>query len=292
MSASKKMASGALWLRPWAALWALVSGSWSSAAPVRVSLRDALSAPRTLLTRGRALNSAVLLQQAKTRDAAITLDELSAARLIASERSSGTPTEWACIVDAELNRAQAKGKTLTDHLTGGTGIYGPQGGKRPAATRRNAQRRHLVAARAVLSGEARGISRGAVRFFDPSAQDRLHRRFKAGKTGDRVFSCQARGTLDAWSFDFPSCKKGRRCCADGLPPVAVKPGPNPQAFVGDIPQVDAYRLMLFKPSELGDAHTKAHADAAAIIRARSGLPALLDSKSLQLGALVALAILL
>lgn len=292
MSQTKIPASVALWRQLLAALSALALVSWSSAGRVRASLRDAIKAPRSLLTRGSALSSAVLLQQARRRDPNVTLDELSATRLIASELGSGSPQEWAVIVDAELNRAEKKGKTLTDHLTGGTGMYGPQGGIRSAATRRNGSLQHLAAARAVLSGDARGISRGAVRFFDPRAQDKLHRRFKRGKTGDRVFSCQALGTLKAWAFDLPQCKAGRRCCADGLPTVAAKPGRNPQEWIGPVPGVDAFRLMAFRDAELGDSHSASHAAAAAVIRKRQGLPALLDDPMIQVGALVALAVLL
>ena len=52
-----------------------------------------------------------LLAQARRRvDDSITLDELTGARLIASELSRGTPEEMAAIVDAELNRSERKGR--------------------------------------------------------------------------------------------------------------------------------------------------------------------------------------
>lgn len=254
-------------------------------------LREARQESRKQLTRGSQLDAQVLLPLARRAVPTLTLREHTAARLIASERSSGTVQDWACIVDAEVNRAARKGKTLTQHLTGGTGIYGPQGGKRPASTRQHANHQHLAAARAVLHGDARGIARGAERFFDPHQQDKLHRAFKRrrllGLSG-KIHSCAALGTLKAWSYDLPECgETGNRCCKNGLPPDAT-PGPRPDSWVGPIPGVDAYRLMLMAPSSYGPEHDERHRQAAAIIRARSGLPALLDSPAVQLFVLLVL----
>lgn len=271
------------------------------------SLKDATLARRTKVTTGAGQNPEQLLRVANARRAdsspEITLDELTASRLIASEHPRGSVTDWACIVDAEVNRAARKRVSLTRHLIGKTGTYGPQGRARPAATRQNSTEQHLLAARAVLSGSARGISRGAERFFDPRTQNGQNRKFRrqvdAGIKPDRVHSCKALGTLKAWSFDLPSCSveesgktRKRRCCSNSLPPENGKPGPKPEEWVGPIPGVDAFRLMLFKPSELGDFHTQRFEEASAIIRAKSGLPSLLDSPATHLVALLALGVLL
>ena len=109
-----------------------------------------------------------LLGQARKFDPDVTADELAAARLIASEYASGTETEWAAIVDAELNRAERAGRSLMRSLTGKAGRFGKQGSSppRPASTRRDPRRAHLAVAIAVVrGGEMRGVSRGATRFF-------------------------------------------------------------------------------------------------------------------------------
>lgn len=257
--------------------WGPVSQRWEN---------EYLDAPRTLITRGALLEVEPLFEMARAFDESITLDEYSAGRLIASERSKGTPEESACFVDAELNRANRRGVSLTQHLTGGTGSYGSQGGRRKAATLRNPTVRHLVAARAVLSGTARGISQGAERFFDPRAQDRLHRAYRAGRTPGRVHSCCAQGTLKAWSYDLP--KAGPyRCGDDGMPPSDAEAGSRPMAWVGPISGVDAWRVMLFRPSSYGAKHDAIYEAASRIISARSGLPAFLDHPATPLLALLA-----
>lgn len=242
------------------------------------------------ITTGKQLGALALLEQARSRGFNLTLDELSGSRLIASEHGSGSFEEMCCIIDAELNRSKARGMSLTDHLTGKTGVYGPQQGIRKASTRLNSRVRHLEAARAVLSGDQRGISRGAVRFFDPRTQDRQNAKFRAGATGTKVHSCQSLGTLRAWSFDLPKAGKFRCDIATGLPDPDDKPGPRPQEFVGKIPGVDAYRLMCFRPSKYGAEHTARFQEAAEIINSRSGLGSLLDDPAFQFLALLVLAV--
>ena len=196
-----------------------------------------------------------LLQQALVHDATIDLDELTGARLAASEHASGSFTELACIIDAELNRAERKGQSLFASLTH-QARFGKQGGKRPASTRRDPQMRHLLAARQVIRGPARGISCGAIRFFDPEAMERMHARYRqwlaGGRTGKKpaVVSCDALTLLEAWSFDYG--KRGRNRC----PPDRNRPGRHPLAWVGRIPGVDPVRLLLMKPMPLGDQHTE------------------------------------
>lgn len=232
------------------------------------SLATIAAAPLSLLTSSASLDPAVLLPEGRRRVPSLALDEYTAARLCASEEFRGSAAELACIVDVELNRAERRGMSLTESLTGGTGQYGPQGGPRPATTRRNPGIRHLEAARAVLSGELRGIARGAIRFFSPSGQQALFRKFKAGES-KHVHSCSALGVLRAWSYDLPRCTKARRCCDDGNPPVA-NPGRNTQAWVGPIPDVNALRLMLLKRLPAGPEHDAAFEAARSFIAARLG----------------------
>lgn len=204
------------------------------------------------------------------------------------------------MVDAEVNRANRRKISLTAHLTGRTGLYGPQGGVRPAATRQTSTLRHLAIARAVLSGDAKGIARDAERFFDPKVQDNQHAKYRRelaameaegrGETPRRVHSCQALGTLKAWSYDLPRCRPFR-CCADGLPPRDADHGPDPDAWVGPIAGVDAYRLMLMRPSSYGADHDRAFAEATEIIASRSGLPGAILNLAPQIGALLVLALL-
>ena len=194
-----------------------------------------------------------LLQQAVEHDPEVDLDELTGARLAASEHASGTFTELVCIVDAEVNRAQGKGTSLFASVTHES-RFGKQGGKRPASTRRDPQMRHLLASRAVIRGPARGISRGATRFYDPEAMQVMHRRYRQWLDGGRkgkkpaIVSCDAFTLLEAWSFDFG--RKGKSRC----PPDRSRTGRHPLAWVGPIPGVDPLRLLLMKPMPVGDEH--------------------------------------
>jgi hypothetical protein len=206
-----------------------------------------------------------LLAQAKRIDTATTLDELTAARLIASERGDGgTAVEWACIVDAELNRATASKRTLYQSLTRGA-AFGSQGARRPASTRLDAHQGQLAIAREVLSGRARGIARGAVRFFDPLDANAEHRRYAAWLAAPNgrpapARVCDALTILERWSFDLPF-ERGATCVLD-----RSRPGRDTQAWVGPIPDVDARRLMLFAPLAASDPrHGLAYQQARALL---------------------------
>ena len=211
-----------------------------------------------------------LLAQARKFDPLVSVDELAAARLIASEYASGSETEWAAIVDAEMNRAEKNGRSLMRSLTGTSARFGRQGASppRPASTRLDPRRAHLdVAIAVVRGGEMRGISRGATRFFDPRAQDGQHNKWKSGGS-KHIHSCPALGTLEAWSFDYRRGKdrdgKRRRRC----PPDKTRVGKNTLAWVGPIAGIDAYELMLFAPTPTGLEHTKRYVAARALIEAR------------------------
>jgi hypothetical protein len=227
------------------------------------------NAPRGPLTRstvdrrGAVRESpAKLLAEARraARDESITLDELAGARLAASEYGGGTPIELAAIVDAELNRAQAAGRSLFESLTRGAGFGRQgQGSKRPASTRLDPEFRHLWAARAVLVGFARGISRGAVAFFNPGVMDRLHSATKAGRTTIPT-SCDALDLLELWSFDRPRLTDSKACPFD-----RTKVGRSTHAWVGPIAGVDAWRLMLLAPMATGPEHLGAYVAARQVI---------------------------
>ena len=209
---------------------------------------------------------AELLEQARRFDPIVTLDELTGARLAASEHANGTFTELTCIVDSELERAQRRRLSLFQSLTH-RGTFGKQGSDRPASTRRDPQIRHLLAARAVLSGRARGISLGSVRFFDPEAMQRMHAKYRkwvnGGRQGEKpaIVSCDALTLLEAWSFDYG--RQGANRC----PPDRTKSGRDTLAWVGPIPGVDPLRLMLMKPMPIGERHTRQYQAARALLRA-------------------------
>lgn len=202
---------------------------------------------------------AELLAQARQVDGAITLDELAAARLIASERGDvGSTVEWCAIVDAECNRAAHANKSLFDSLTRGAD-FGVQGRARPASTRQDGAHGHLLAAREVLSGAARGIARGAVRFFDPLEANRGAARNHA--------TCDALTLLDRWSFGLPFVQSGP-CALDYARVGADNP---PQAWIGPVNGIDAWRLMLFAPLPATDVgHLARYQAARALLLAKEG----------------------
>ena len=189
---------------------------------------------------------AELLAQARRVDPDVTLEELTAARLAASEHSRGTLCELEAIIDAEVNRAQKKRLTLTEHLTSG-GTYGKQGGrahgkkKRKASTRRDPHQRHLQAARAIVTtGRGRGIARGAVRFFDPRAQLRANQKWLRGQSDRR--HCHPLVILERWAFDRRWTRSKGQCQLDS------RTGRDRQEWVGPIPGIDPLRLLLMRPA--------------------------------------------
>ena len=211
-----------------------------------------------------------LLAQARKRVGAdLTLDELTAARLIVSEHSRGSAAEWAAMVDAELNRAESRNRTLTDHLTS-AGTYGKQGGKhgkgkkRPASTRLDPTREHLRVARAVLGGELRGLSRGAVRFFDPAAQWSAHRKWLTGKSKRR--HCHPAIIIERWTYNKPWDRRGLPCS------LRDRPGRQLQEWVGPIDGIDPLRVMLLRPAKPGKEHERRYREARRLILKRYPLP--------------------
>lgn len=184
----------------------------------------------------------------------LTADEYALARVIASEHSRGSPTELCCIGDADLNKSRASGRGIVDHITAGTGVFGSQGTagatgrKRPVSSARPPGPRHVQAAIALIRPRlfgffdppARGVSRGARRYFDPRSQLASH------KTGDPDH-CHPLVILERWTYALPwanGATSGR--AADCK--LGTKRGNDQEEWCGPIPGVDAWELMLMRPS--------------------------------------------
>ncbi len=189
---------------------------------------------------------AELLAQARKRFPTLTLTEYTAARLAMSEWGRGPDVALQCIIDAELNRAEARGISLTEHLTSAN-TYGRQGAKkglgrkRKAATSADPYLRHLAAARAVLAGGARGISQGARIFFDPVTQMDQHKKWLAGETDRR--HCPPEVILARWSYNLDWNHQAGHC--------HLKKSRHSRPtleWVGPIDGIDPLRLMLLRPA--------------------------------------------
>lgn len=193
----------------------------------------------------------------------LTLDEYTAARLAVSEHGSGSPEELACIIDAEVNRAEKRGVSLYEHLTGGTDRFGRQRGVRKASTRLDPTMRHVEAARAVLGGDARGIAQGAHRFFDPRTQ---------------TYIARTRGAappllvLERWCYDKAWATKNKSLKGGNeLAPWGSGVGDGLEEWVGPIDGVNAYELMLFRSATAGADHNQRYLAAREVIRSKSGI---------------------
>jgi hypothetical protein len=184
------------------------------------------------------------LAAARAVIADLTDEEYGLARVIASEHRTGSPTELCCIGDATINGARAGGRELLDHITGGSAAFGAQGSgggrKRPVSSARSPAARHVRAALALLRGRlwgladppARGIARGARRFYSPRGQLSQHR-------SSPSTHCSPIVILDRWTFDLDWLDRSR--CL-----LTTTRGADQQEWVGPIDGVDAYVLMLFR----------------------------------------------
>lgn len=219
----------------------------------------------------------------------VELEAYSLARVIASEHSSGSWAELLCIGDADLNRARAEGRSIVDHITGGSGLYGSQGSagagarKRPVSSARDPHVRHLRAARLLLSGEARGWARGARRYFDPKAQLALW----GTKSQSYMHPLDI---LDRWTYNRAVKANGRD--DEGRRTVELGPArAGGEEWVGPIANVDAWELMLFRPAT--DAQDRQYQLAEAIIRTGGQwqpAPGWLDSLTGELAGALAVAL--
>jgi hypothetical protein len=122
--------------------------------------------------------------EALAAEAHVPLQIYSLARMIASEHSRGSPLEKTAIAHAVVNQARHRRVSVTDLLTWedgpGIGRYATQHrtashATRYASTRADPAREDVEIARAVMQGEEPDPTRGARRFFSPSAADKLYR---------------------------------------------------------------------------------------------------------------------
>ncbi len=201
-------------------------------------------------------SAAELVGQARVLIPDLTLDEYTAARLVASEHGSGSMIEMAAIIDAELNHAERRGRNLFESLTW-KNSFGKQGSRRRASTRLDPYEIHVKVARDVLSGDRRGISQGATQFFDPRVQLAMAAEGKA---------CAPLVILERWSFDFPwlvEAGKRKGCELDRR-----KQGKGLMEWVGEIGGIDPTRLMLLRPALPGPEHVKRYLAAKELIETR------------------------
>lgn len=196
------------------------------------------------------------LEEARAVYRDLTLDEYALARVINSEADRRPVLEQACIADSDVNRARDRGRSLFDYITNGSGQFGGQGRGDDGVTRLQSSARppgpkHVEVALAVLRRSWKawpfllppllGVSRGARQYFNPKVQDAMHAKDPASH------SCSALGLLRAWTFDTEKCG-ARRCCAGGAPAPDARRGRAQMEWVGPIPGVDAYQLMLIRPA--------------------------------------------
>ncbi len=186
-------------------------------------------------------------------DARLSEDEYTLARIIGSEHFSGSPMELLCIGDADCNKASDQGLSITAHATRGNG-YGPQGEgnpKRPVSTTRPPAPRHVLAALALLRGfnfwgiplpwsgaPARGISKGARRYWDPKAQRDLNRQHGPAKY------CKPLTHLERWCFGRDVVSREGGDCQLGGPRRPV------EEWCGPIVGVNPWVLMLMRPASI------------------------------------------
>jgi hypothetical protein len=189
------------------------------------------------------------------------MTEYTAARMIASEYNSGNLREWAAVLDAELNRAPRDLDKFTKHIAP-RGIYGYQGsGRRNVATTRDPKVAQVLLARRVFNGELRGISKGAIKFFDPLSQLAMHRKWLNGET-DRQH-CPVPIILQRWSFGLRWANK-QECTLN-----VKKPGGRLE-WVGPIEGINPLKLMLFRRARPGEAHRAQYRAALALLK-KAGL---------------------
>jgi hypothetical protein len=174
-------------------------------------------------------------------------EEYALARVVASEYASGSAAELCCLGDATINDARAAGRELGDYITAGSSVFGGQGTtgafgrKRPVSSARAPGPRHIRAALALLRARlfgladppARGIARGARRYFDGKTQ-------LAQSRISPSTHCHPLVILERWTYALPW---GSARCTLGT----VR-GRDQQEWVGPISGVDAWQLMLFRPA--------------------------------------------
>jgi hypothetical protein len=118
-----------------------------------------------------ALLAALSSGRSSRRSALFALDDAEAlARMLASENPSGDEALWTEQIYTQIRNAGSR--SLADTLTGGTGSYGPQGGRRPVATSEPATKKTREFVARFLAAPPPSRLVGATRFFEPAQQDR------------------------------------------------------------------------------------------------------------------------
>lgn len=111
--------------------------------------------------------------------ARVSVEDYSLARTIGSEFASGTFTEKLAIGSVVRNEARRRGVSLLRLTTdtsrfGNKGLYGTQEHGRYVATTRDPSEEDVYVAQGILRGAFHDPTGGAVNFFNPGAQSRLH----------------------------------------------------------------------------------------------------------------------
>ena len=118
-----------------------------------------------------ALSSGRSSGRSSQRSALFALDDAEAlARMLASENPSGSEALWTEQIYTQIRNAGSR--SLAETLTGGTGSYGPQGGRRPVATSKPATKKTLEFVARFLAAPPPSQLVGAKRFFEPDQEDR------------------------------------------------------------------------------------------------------------------------
>jgi hypothetical protein len=183
----------------------------------------------------------------------VELDLYTLARVIGSEGGSMPPAQLLVIGDCDLNKARAKGVSVTDHATARSLRYGKQGSvtstgaKRPVATTRDPYIRHLRAAQLLTNNSgARGVSLGGVQYFDARTQLAMWAK------GDASYM-HPLDILRKWTFNLTVASRamvdGRVKVTFATETAADRANVGPGELELVFPEgVDPWRLFVFRPA--------------------------------------------
>lgn len=210
---------------------------------------------------------AALLEAARRIDGKLTQDEYTLARVVASEAGNEPQAHQLAIAACDFNRAQQANSSIHNTSTGRSGKYGTQDTVRPVSTRLDPTLAHVFVARQVIAGR-RIVAPDAIYYFNPRTQYACWakpRECTGGKPGLN-FNQHPDAILLKWSFNV---KATGSCSRDELDryrcPYGTPAGPKNQ-WVGQIPGIDPWRLMVFGTKPTAD-HQKRFEEAKAVIAA-------------------------
>lgn len=202
----------------------------------------------------------------------LTLDEYTLARVIASEGGREPRAHQLAIGDADITRAAAAGRSIYQHATGGSGRYGrqgypPGGPKRPVSTTQDPTTDHLAVARELLGGRA-GWTGGATAYFNPAVQYSCWAHptscVPADVAGAKNRNQHPLDVLEKWAYARSATNCGRDTSDRYRCTLGPKSSTGGMTWVGPLNGVDAYRLMLFRPTRSAD-HEQRTAQARLVI---------------------------